>query len=337
MGVYPLMFFVVGVLFAGNFSHPPRNAPYRDGRFENYEPKEVGFGDFLRWILNREKSEWPSFVEAKPGVICIVRQVNEGIRITFVNHSTFLIQVNGLNILTDPVWSERVGAFSFVGPRRVCPPGIDFKILPPIDVVLVSHNHYDHMDLPTLKMLEKKFHPLFITGLGNQSFLEGKGIVPVEELDWWEEVKVKQGISICFVPARHFSGRFLWDMNETLWGGFVIRTSDGAIYFAGDTGFGNFLEEIAGRFSDVRVALLPIGAYKPKWFMSSVHMSPEDAVRAHLVLKPEISIAMHFGTFKLADDGYNEPVEELKKALQSFNVSSGEFIVPLPGETITLD
>ncbi len=243
-------------------------------------------------------------------------------RVTFVNHATVLIQQDGVNVLTDPIWSERASPFPFAGPRRVRPPGIRLEDLPPIDAVVISHNHYDHMDVATLKRLRERFTRMRIfAGLGNRAFLESKGLDRVEELDWWQSATVG-GVEIIGVPTRHFSNRGLCDRNTTLWLGYVVRGPAGMAYFAGDTGFGGHFAAVRERLGPVRLALLPIGAYKPEWFMAPVHVSPAEAVEAHLALGAKTSVGMHFGTFILADDGETEPVEALERAKKERGVDA---------------
>ncbi len=294
-----------------------------------------GLMGFLKWIFTRKRAAWPKWVDSKTGAAPATSSAE--LRVTFVNHSTFLIQVDRMNILTDPIWSDRAGPASFIGAKRVRAPGLRFDDIPLIDVVLVSHNHYDHMDIPTLKALEKKFSPLFIVGLGNKKFLENRGLNRVLELDWWEKTQLPSGKNAYFVPAQHFSGRTPWNMNKTLWGGFVIESSTGEIYFAGDTGFGKFLDEIHERFPNIILALLPIGAYEPRWFMSPVHMSPDDAVRAHQILKPRLSVGIHLGTFHLSDEGIDAPGAELEKALRECGQVQQDFVIPGFGETINVE
>jgi L-ascorbate metabolism protein UlaG (beta-lactamase superfamily) len=184
--------------------------------------------------------------------------------------------------------------------------------------------------------LEEKFSPLFAVGLGNKKFLEKKGLGRVEELDWWEKISLPGGRSVYFVPAQHFSGRAPWNIDRSLWGGFVIESSQGRIYFAGDTGFGKFFDQIHEKFPDIEVALLPIGAYEPRWFMGPVHLNPDDAVQAHQILKPELSIGIHLGTFHLSDEGIDTPAKQLEKALKEHGVDTKEFIAPGFGETVTV-
>jgi L-ascorbate metabolism protein UlaG (beta-lactamase superfamily) len=219
--------------------------------------------------------------------------------------------MDGVNILTEPVWSERVSPVPFVGPRRHRAPGIRFEDLPPIDLVLVSHNHYDHMDVATLRRIQKPI----VTPLGNAALLRRHGIDGAIDLDWWETTKHTNGIETTVVPARHFSARALSDRNRNLWSGFVISGKSGHAYFAGDTGWGNHFAEIGRRFAPIRAALLPIGSYLPRWFMQPAHIDPAQAVDAHFALGARTSIAVHFGTFALGDDGEYDPLRDLSVAL----------------------
>jgi L-ascorbate metabolism protein UlaG (beta-lactamase superfamily) len=226
------------------------------------------------------------------------------LRVTFVGHATFLVQQDGLNLLIDPVWSSRIGPVSWLGAKRYRPPGLRFEDLPPIDVVLLSHDHYDHLDLPTLRKLVAAFpHLTLITGLGNGTFLKSQGIhAKVVELDWWQSTTVGD-MEIVATPAAHWSGRNPFATNRTLWVGFVLKGPAGLTYYAGDTGWGPHFAQLRERFGPLRLALLPVGAYKPEWFMSAQHMGPKEAFEAARVLEASTSIGMHFGTFNLADDG----------------------------------
>jgi L-ascorbate metabolism protein UlaG (beta-lactamase superfamily) len=271
-------------------------------------------GGFWKWILNRPENEWVWRENTTSGTP--KERVNGmELSVTMVNHATLLIQTEGLNILTDPMWSYRASPFSFVGPHRYRNPGIRFEDLPPIDAVIVSHNHYDHMDIPTLLRLNGEWNPKILVPLGNKAYLSDRGIANVEEVDWWEKREVKSGITISSVPAQHFSARALSDRNTTLWGGFMIEAPSGKIYFAGDTGYGPFIEKISERWDGVRLALVPIGAFNPRFFMGPVHVDPDEALRLAEHLKAKTVIPMHFGTFHLADDGQDEPMEKLKEAI----------------------
>ncbi|HEY8224090.1 MAG TPA: MBL fold metallo-hydrolase [Pyrinomonadaceae bacterium] len=285
-------------------------------KFLNLDPPEgKGFFDFLRWQLTAKRGAWNKWTDAQSGAKPVPKISGADLRVTFINHATVLIQTQDLNILTDPIWSERASPVKWAGPKRHRPPGVKFEDLAPIDIVLISHNHYDHLDIQTLLKLDADHQPRFVVGLGNLAFLSARGINNVIELDWWEVAKASDELNVTCVPAKHFSGRGLSDGYATLWCGFVIQTPSGNIYFAGDTGMGSHFKEIKERFSRFRLVLLPIGAYLPRWFMHPVHISPSEAIEVHHLLEPRVSMAIHFGTFALGDDGEIEPVTELRQAL----------------------
>ncbi|HYK02887.1 MAG TPA: MBL fold metallo-hydrolase [Thermoanaerobaculia bacterium] len=287
-----------------------------DGKqFHNLEPTtHAGFPEMVKWMSNRDEGPWDEWREITPTKP--PRRV-EGLRVTLVNHATLLIQTQNVNILTDPIWSDRCSPLSFIGPKRHHAPGIRFEDLPPIDVVILSHNHYDHMDIPTLQRLAREHNPRIYAGLGNGAFLRSKKIENVTELDWWQSAPIADGVRLNAVPAQHFSSRGLADRDANLWCGYVLETLDGPIFFAGDTGWGSHFAAVKERFGPVRLALLPIGAFRPEWFMCAVHISPKDAVRAAQALEARLSIPMHYGTFHLGDDGQDEPVEVLRRELAS--------------------
>jgi L-ascorbate metabolism protein UlaG (beta-lactamase superfamily) len=287
--------------------------PHFDGkRFRNLVPRRNNFSAIMRWMLTRKPDEWRPWTDFAPKPV--PPRTSDALRITFVNHSTFLLQLDGISILTDPIWSERASPLQWIGPRRHRAPGVRLEDLPPIDLVLLSHDHYDHMDIPTLRWLAKEHRPTIYTGLRNRRTLARHGIETVVELDWWQESAVRDDMWISAVPAQHFSGRTPFGTDKTLWCGFIVQREDLCLYFAGDTGAGPHIEQIAQRFPEIDVAILPIGAFRPEWFMGEVHMSPAQAVEAHLKLGARISVASHFGTFRLADDGQDEPVEALQEA-----------------------
>ncbi|MBD3670091.1 MAG: MBL fold metallo-hydrolase [Gammaproteobacteria bacterium] len=307
-------------------------SPHFDGEqfFNQKQLQNHSFSDFLRWRWKREAGTWREINDSRYGPP--PPKQGKGLRATFINHATVLIQTRDFNILTDPIWSERASPVSWAGPRRMRPPGIRFEDLPPIDVVIISHSHYDHMDLPTLKRLYERDQPLFLLGLGNASILHSAGIKGVRELDWWQAHTLSPDTLIYGVPAQHFSMRWLNDRNERLWMGFVIDSPQGPIYFAGDTGMGPHFEQIRERFGPIRLSMLPIGAYKPRWFMAGVHINPHEAVLAHKLLQSRTSIGIHFGTFPLADDDQFEPIRDLEQARIQEAVSDKAFRVMAFGE-----
>ncbi len=288
----------------------------------------------LRWLATRRKQRWPRWVEDEPPPAHPESVAPGELALTFVNHSTFLLQTDGLNVLTDPVWSERVSPVRWAGPRRVRAPGLAFERLPEVHLVMVSHSHYDHMDLATLRRLERHFRPLFLTGLGNGRLLRSQGLRRVEELDWWQRFDTGAGVEVTMTPARHFSRRGLFDTNRSLWGGFLLQDGRRTVYFAGDSAYGPHFAEIGRRTGGVDVSLLPIGAYEPRWFMRSNHVNPDEAVRVHLDVGSRQSVAMHFGTFQLTDEPIDEPVRALAEALARHGVPEQHFRVPRFGETM---
>jgi len=307
------------MFFAAPKYRGPQSDHFDGKRFLNLKPtRHAGFTDMVKWLTNRDHGKWDRWREITPSVPQ-QRVAGGELRVTWVNHSTFLVQTEKVNLLTDPVWSQRCSPVQWAGPKRHHAPGIRFEDLPPIDAVLVSHNHYDHMDAPTLVRLERK---QTLVGLGNAAFLKG-----ATDLDWWESAVIVEGVRVHCVPAQHFSSRGLTDRDANLWCGFVIETPHGPIYFAGDTGYGPHFQMIRERFGAMRLALLPIGAYRPEWFMCSVHVSPRDAVRAAQELQAATSIPMHYYTFDLGDDGQDEPAGVLRRELVGTEVRF-EFLQP---------
>jgi L-ascorbate metabolism protein UlaG (beta-lactamase superfamily) len=312
------------------------SAPFKDGKFANYDVGlHKGFLDVLKWkFFQNDKQPWPEWIEEPKGATPPLKVANK-LRVSFINHASFLIQLENYNILTDPIWSERTSPVTWAGPKRVREAGINFDQIPKVDLVLISHNHYDHLDLATLKRLEKRDSPTIMAGKNTCKLLHEEGMKNCREYDWWQH-SLYQSLKVTFVPARHFSGRSLFDRNEVLWGGFVIESSQYApLYFAGDTCYGKFVEMLAQKFKVFDLCLLPIGAYLPRWFMKIVHMNPADAVKAHQELKCKQSIGMHFGTFQLTDEAIHTPAEDLKKALDEKGLSTKEFMVPKFGESFT--
>ncbi|HEX7927256.1 MAG TPA: MBL fold metallo-hydrolase, partial [bacterium] len=254
--------------------------------------------------------------------------------ITWIGHVTFLYQVGGANVLTDPHFSERASPFSFAGPKRFVPPALALKDLPHIDAVVISHNHYDHLDRASVVALSKQAggSPLFLVPLGNKAWFEGEGITNVEELDWWQSREVA-GLRVTVVPVQHWSSRTPWDRNETLWGGWIIDHPNFRFMFAGDTGYSADFKEIGAKFPGIDLAGIPIGAYEPRWFMKWAHVNPEEAVQIHKDLGARQSVAMHWGTFQLTDETIDEPPKALARALQQADISPERFFVMKFGET----
>lgn len=286
-----------------------------------------GFLDVLRWKWNSRPQPSPRFVDDVAPSVPPAQVEGGALRTTLVNHSTVLLQQRGCNILTDPMWSERASPVSWAGPRRRRKPGVSWQDLPGIDIVLISHNHYDHLDLPTLRELAARGRSSFVVPAGVADLLRSKKIGPVHEMDWDAWVSIA-GATIHCVPAQHFSARGLFDRNKTLWCGYAIELAGRVVYFAADTGFGPHFARIRERFGAPDLALLPIGAYEPRWFMSPVHMGPDQAVRAHEILGAKRSIAIHHGTFQLTDESLDDPKAQLlaHRRDASFQVlNNGEF------------
>jgi L-ascorbate metabolism protein UlaG (beta-lactamase superfamily) len=304
-----------------------------DGKryFNPGAPQARGWPDVFRWKTTSRPERSPRFV---PDVVPSqppARVAGREVCVTLANHSTVLLQERGANILTDPVWSECAGPFGRIGPRRRRAPGVRFEDLPAIDIVLVSHNHYDHLDLPTLRRLARRGGSQFVAPLGVARLLQSQKINPVRELDWGQSLGLGP-VTIHSVPALHFSGRGIFDRNRTLWCGYVMESAAGIVYFAADTAFGDHFACIRERFGPPRLALLPIGAYEPRWFMSPVHMAPDDAVRAHRILGARTSIAIHYGTFQLADEAIDTP----RKQLEAY-APGDSFLAPPNGRTVRIE
>ena len=293
---------------------------------------DKSLGQLLRWRLREKRGDWPKAVsvsQVKPEARV------EGLRATMVGHATVLIQAAGLNLLTDPVWSDRASPVAFAGPRRVTQPGIGFSDLPPIDVVLLSHNHYDHLDIATLRRLHEVHSPLIATPLGNDAIV--RAAVPNARLatgDWGECVELSGESEVHIVPAYHWSARGLGDRRMALWGGFMLRTPAGQVYFAGDSGYGDgaIFRAMRERFGPTDLALLPIGAYAPRWFMGPSHMDPDQAVRAMLDLEARRAMGIHWGTFRLTDEARQEPLELLRRALADRGIEEARFRAAAPGD-----
>jgi len=312
----------------------PRNSDHFDGRrFMNPSgPAMLPYTAVPRLLLTR-RAKWPERIDEPPsqppsldGALAVV---------TFIGHATFLIQTAAGNILTDPVYSQRASPLTWAGPQRVRQPAVRFDDLPPISTVLLSHNHYDHCDVRTLRMLAARFDPVVVTPLGNGSLVRSAGLRRVEELDWWEDAKTT-ALPITLTPAHHFSARGPFDRNRALWGGFVLATGDSRILFAGDSAYDDGFKAIRQRIGRIALALLPIGAYEPRWFMHAVHMNPAEAVQAHLDLDASQSVAMHFGTFQLTTEGIDEPARALEEACRARNIPLSRFRALGFGESLRL-
>lgn len=285
----------------------------------------------LAWRLQGERAKWPRYVANRefpppPAVVA-----DNASAITFINHATFLIRLRDIVVLTDPIFSQRCSPVSWAGPQRARAPGVALADLPRPDLVVLSHNHYDHMDLPSLRELQRRYAPVFVTMLGNAAKLASVGITAIE-LDWWQEVVVG-ALRITATPARHFSARTPFDRNRSLWGGFMLDAAAGRVLFGGDSAAGAHWQEIRERLGAPNVALLPIGAYEPRWFMAQAHMNPAEAVQAHRTLGAQRSVGMHFGTFQLTDEAIDAPLHGLEAARLAAGVPAADFTTHDFGET----
>jgi N-acyl-phosphatidylethanolamine-hydrolysing phospholipase D len=257
--------------------------------------------------------------------------------VTWVGHASLLIQLGGMNVLADPMWSERASPVRFAGPRRWVPPGIALDELPPLDLVLQSHNHYDHLDDRTVRQLARRHpHAVWVTPLGLGSFVHRRGARAVVELDWWQEHRV-DSIRVAATPAMHFSSRTIGDRGDTLWCGFALTATSGRhVFFAGDTGLHPEFGMIGRRFGPFDVALLPIGAYEPRWFMRYLHMNPEEAVDAFRAVNARVMVPIHWGTFKLTDEAMDEPPARARAAWRAAGLPDERYRQLAHGETLTL-
>jgi N-acyl-phosphatidylethanolamine-hydrolysing phospholipase D len=318
-----------------------------EGGFRNPWPSAElhGFVDFLKWSLveRRRNPRRPDpnpnvFTRAIPGFV-VPRAAPERFTITWVGHTSFLLQIAGLNVLIDPVWSERASPVQFLGPRRWVPAAIEFDRLPPIDVVVLSHDHYDHLDAATVSRIARRYPAaVWFAPLGVGTFLRQRGAREVTERDWWQEGTLG-GLRLTCVPAQHFSGRTLGRRNSTLWCGWTLRSAHQSVFFAGDTALHPEFGAIARTFGPFDFAILPIGAYEPRWFMGAVHMNPEDCMMAMDQLSSGqsgsrlVMIASHWGTFKLTDEPMDEPPARMRELWQAAGLGSNDLWIMQHGET----
>ncbi|MDH6231433.1 L-ascorbate metabolism protein UlaG (beta-lactamase superfamily) [Mesorhizobium soli] len=322
----------------------PPNPYYRgplsdhfDGRvFFNPNGKAPGsFSALLKWQFGGGRAKWPASWPSPFPRTTPARAVSDGdLRVTMVGHASLLVQIEGINILTDPVWSARVSPLPFAGPKRVNPPGISFDELPQIHIVLLSHNHYDHLDLATLKRLQAKHDPLVITPLGNDTIVRSRAPeMRIVTGDWGDRFEF-DSIAVHIEPAHHWSARGTKDRRMALWSGFVVDSPSGKIYFAGDTGFheGAHYRQMAEKHGGFRLAILPIGAYEPRWFMAPQHQNPDEAVRGMQLCNAAFAAGCHWGTFHLTNEPIDEPRAKLEQALDDQQIARERFRAMLAGE-----
>jgi len=319
----------------------PRNRYYQgppsdhfDGtRFFNpgQPTTDRGLASLLRWKLAGAAARWPRSVPVTPAR---PDARVDGLRVTAVGHASTLVQAAGVNILTDPVWSERASPFRFAGPKRVTAPGIAWADLPPIDAVLLSHAHYDHLDIDTLRRLHARDRPLFAMPLGTDAVV--KAAVPEARCvvgDWWDRLPLGERIATTLTPANHWANRWPSDTRMMLWSGHWLNTPAGSLWFAGDTGYGDgdIFAAIRERLGSPDAALIPIGAYEPRWFMAAQHVDPAEAVRIFQDVDAGRALGIHWGTFQLTDEARDAPREALAAALAAAGIAADRFVAAEPG------
>lgn len=300
------------------------------------KPLSKGFTAFVKWRISADRQPWPEYTELTTYDHPPRRVMGEQLRVSLVGHATVLIQTQGLNILTDPVWAERASPVQWAGPRRVHPAGIAFADLPPIDVVLISHNHYDHLDLAALERLRQHSNPRIIVPLGNDRILAGhNNALVAEAYDWGDSVQISNEVAVYIEPMHHWSARGIFDRNRALWAAFTITTPGGNIYFVGDSGYGNgdYFRAAREKFGSFRLAILPIGDYDPRWFMAYGHMNPKESLLAFEDLGRPHFLPMHYQMFPLADTGYAQPLQDLRQAMDAHSVEEGRIVPLIAGES----
>jgi N-acyl-phosphatidylethanolamine-hydrolysing phospholipase D len=344
-----------GLLVGCAGANPPASSPgpdkphHRTGGFQNnhieFAPRSLG--ELMQWKMLALRDGLPKqpttptpVVAPDLGFISHNAQAGAAMEpaLTWIGHATVLAQLGGVNVLTDPIFSERASPLAFVGPRRAQPPGLALAQLPHIDVVVISHNHYDHLDAASVKALNAQAGgpPLFLVPLGNKAWMTQQGIENVAELDWWQRERVstaRGAVEIVFTPVQHWSGRSLTDRMETLWGGWAVFAPGQALYYAGDTGYSPDFAEVGRRLGPFDIALIPIGAYEPRWFMKEQHVNPDEAVQMHRDLRARRSLGVHWGTFELTDESLDEPPKRLAAARRAAGLADDDFFVLAVGQT----
>ena len=326
-------------------SHYDQQKPHhtRSGFQNNYPHKPLpNLGDMVKWRWQARKLSASRHTNYQPTTVKpdldLLNEHPSNPSITWLGHATFLLQMGGLNILTDPHLTERASPLSWMGPARYVPPAISLAELPHIDLVVISHNHYDHLDRATVVHLNAQAGgpPRFFVPLALAAWFNAQGISEVIELDWWES-RQSHGIGVHFVPAQHWSTRTRLDRNKTLWGGWILEVDEFRFYFAGDTGYSQDFADIGARFAPIDLAAIPIGAYEPRWFMNTQHVNPIEAVRIHRDVGARYSVGMHWGTFVLTDEPLDEPPRELQRARDAAGIAASHFFLMDIGETRYLD
>ena len=337
-----LVLILIGGLQAGcaGVGGPKPGAPahHAEGGFRNTNP---GYVPATAWVRTKFFFSRVWATTFHPRSATLPRVANDGrtlrenrseTTVTWVGHSTLLIQLDGVNLLTDPHWSDRASPFSFAGPKRVTPPGLRFEDLPPIHLVLISHDHYDHLDVATVLRLAEVHRPLFLVPLGLKAWLAHLGITTVEELDWWESRSIN-GLTLTCLPAQHFSSRTFWDRNRRLWSGWAVGGRQKRFFFAGDTGYYDVFKEIGSRLGPFDLAAIPIGAYMPAEIMKSGHTTPEEALQLFEDVRGRRFLGIHWGTFDLAEEPIEEPPRRVEAEARRRGIDPDRLFLLKHGET----
>ena len=300
-------------------------------------PADKSFGDLVKFLAGTRFAPWPRSVDNPPPSPVLARVEGAALRVTTIGHASHLLQTRGLNILVDPVWSERASPLSFSGPKRVAKPGLALDALPPLDAILITHNHYDHLDTATLGSLRDKRPCPIITPLGNDAIIRRhRADHDVRGYDWEARVPLSGDVAVTLVPSHHWSARWLGDRRMALWSAFLIETPDGPIYHVGDTAWRDpaIFEDIPRRFGPPRLAILPIGAYEPRWFMRDQHVEPCESVRIFQACEAHVALAHHWGTFQLTAEAIDDPPTRLAAAMGAAGIAADRFRTQSPGQAL---